>query len=68
MTTATAAAATTTTAVRYRWRLLRAGPLWLDGGRESTIDPGAISTWNGRIAPAFIGWRGSSTEHKGRVP
>ena len=35
--------------------------LWLVGGSPSTSEPGGMSTWNGRIAPAFIGWRGSST-------
>jgi hypothetical protein len=30
-------------------------PLWLVGGSPRTIDPGGSSTWNGRIAPAFIG-------------
>ncbi len=35
--------------------------LWLAGGSERTIEPGGIRTWKGRIAPAFIGWRGSRT-------
>ena len=40
--------AATTTAVRYRWRPLRAGPLWLDGGTMFGVVPRAV--W-GRSVP-----------------
>jgi glyoxylase-like metal-dependent hydrolase (beta-lactamase superfamily II) len=41
-----AGATMTTTGVRYRWTLLRAGPLWLDGGSMFGVMPRAIWSRN----------------------